>query len=146
MKFISSIYDKCTGISTVTVQHLGKKFIGSAYVHPEEECPSELVGCAYAEIRAEIEALKYERSLAKNKADMAIDFIKSCKCYKNFDKDSDTAKVLIKQLSKRVQKVNDITDEINFRLKQLEMLIKKREVILKAIEERKRTKEENKDN
>lgn len=146
MKFISSVYDEYTGISTVTVQHLGKKFIGSAYVHPEEEYPSEFAGCTYAEIRAEIEALKYERSLAKNKADMAIDFIKSCKCYKNFDKDSDTAKVLIKQLSKRVQKVNDITDEINFRLKQLEMLMKKREVTLKAIQRYKRTKESNQSN
>lgn len=144
MKFIDSLYDETTGISKVTVQHLGVKFTGSAFVHPEEPHPSAFAGCEYAEIRAEIEALKYERQLEKNKADMAIDFLKSCKGYKNFDNDSDTAKVLYRQLNKRVQRVNNITDEINKRLRQLEMAIKKREVTLKIIEERKRTKEENK--
>ena len=143
MKFISSSYDEVTGISKVIVQHLGVKFTGWAHVHPEETHPSEFAGCYYAEIRAEIAALKYERKLEKNKADMAIDFIKSCKNYKNFDNNSNTAKILYRQLSKRVQKVNNITDEINKRLRQLEMAVKKREITLKVIERRKRTKEKN---
>lgn len=143
MKFISSSYDEVTGISKVVVQHLGVKFTGWAHAHPEEQYPSNFAGCEYAEIRAEIAALKYERKLEKNKADMAIDFLKSCKNYKNFDDNSDTAKVIYRQLNKRVQKVNNITDEINKRLRQLEMAVKKREITLKAIERRRRTKEEN---
>lgn len=145
MKFISSSYNEKTGVATVIVQHMGRKFTGKAKVHPEEKYPSEFAGCSYAEIRAEIKALKYERKLAKNKADMAIDFIRSCQCYKNFDRESETAKTLYRQISKRVSRVNNITDEINLRLKELEFSIKKREVTLKTLANRKRTKE-NKEN
>lgn len=145
MQFISSNYEvnEIEAISTVTVQHLGKKFDGYAWGHPDDkENWSEFAGCSYAETRAMIEALKYERKLAKEKADAAIDFLKSCECYKNFDKDSETAKVLYRQINQRVKKVNDLADKINDLYIELDKSIKRRNVVINALK-RKRSKEDN---
>lgn len=137
MKFIRSSYNNETGISFVEIRHLGKTFIGEAHCHPEEKNPSSFAGCEYAEIRAEIKALKYERKILKNKSDMALDFVKSCGCYKNFDKESPTAKAIYRQLNKRIEKVNNITDEINKRIRALELKMKDREITIKAMERKK---------
>lgn len=145
MQFISSDYEvnEREAISAVTVQHLGKKFDGYAWGHPDDkENWSEFAGCSYAETRAMIEALKYERKQAKEKADAAIDFLKACECYKNFDKNSETAKVLYRQINQRVKKVNDLADKINNLYDDLDKSIKRRSIVVNAIK-RKKTKEDN---
>lgn len=130
MKFISSSYNKETGEATVVMQHLGVKFTGTAIAHPDElDVASEYTGCWYAETRATIKALKYERQLAKNKADMALDFIKSCECYAKFNKNDETAKGMYKQLNVRIQKVNDLTDKINDLLWQLKSTMEKNSIV-----------------
>lgn len=114
MKFISSSYDKETGISTVTMQHLGVKFKGAAKVHPEEkETASEFIGCHYAEQRATISALKYELELAKNDAKICQNFVKSLECYSKFNKKEESAKSVYKQLNIKLKKVKDLTTAIN---------------------------------
>lgn len=143
MQFISSEYHAGDGVATVTVQHLGEKFKGYASGHPDDkENWSEFAGCSYAETRAMIDALKYERKLAKQKADDAIDFLKSCECYKNFDKDSETAKVLYRQVNQRVKRVNDLADKINNLYRNLDASIKRREIILNSLK-KKKSKEDN---
>lgn len=141
MKFIDSDFDEVSGLSYVIVQHLGKKFKGYAQVHPEEKKPSKYAGCRYAEARATIDALKYERKLLKNKSDMALDFVKSLECYSDFDKDSATAKCIYRQLNKRIDKVNQKTDEINAALEDLEKTIMQRTIVTNAID-RKKDKED----
>lgn len=145
MKFISSSYDSNTGISTVTMQHLGVKFIGKAYLHPnDKENASNYAGCEYAEIRAKIKALKYERMIEKNKSDMALDFIHACENYTNFNVEDASAKVLYRQLNRRIKRVNEITDEINKLYKELDMKIHHRNIILNAIDRKKNlSKEDN---
>lgn len=141
MKFISGSYDYNTGISTVVIQHLGIKFTGRAYLHPDDkENVSSFAGCRYAETRAMIKALKYERMIAKNKADMAIDLLKSCQCYKNFNAEDATAKVLYRQINRRVKRVNELTDEINNLIKSIDKGIFVRDITLKGIERRKEFK------
>jgi hypothetical protein len=143
MKFISSHYNQEKGLSNVCVQHLGKKFNGLASAHPDDkENWSELAGCSYAETRAMIEALKYERQLAKQKADDALDFVKSCECYSKFNKDDPSAKVIYRQLNQRIKRVNDLADEINDLYAALDTSIKRREIILNAIKAKK-AKEDN---
>lgn len=138
MKFISSAYDPSSGVSKVTMQHLGVKFDGWARVHPQEsEKASEYAGCYYAELRATIKALKYERQLAKNKADQALDFVKSCECYAKFNKDSATSKAMYRQLNQRIKRVNDLADKINNLYHELDNGIRSRDVVIKAIESRK---------
>ena len=143
MDFRDSYYNKSKGYAHVSVQHLGKVFEGEAWGHPEDkENWSEFAGCSYAETRAMINALKYERTIAKQKADDAIDFLKSCKCYKNFDSESETAKVLYRQINQRVKKVNDLADEINGLYDSLDKAIKRREIVVNALKA-KRSKEDN---
>ena len=145
MKFISGSYDFNTGISTVVVQHLGVKFTGKAYLHPDDkENVSSYAGCEYAEIRATIKALKYERTIEKNKSDMALDFIHACQCYSKFNADDPSTKVLYRQLNRRIKKVNDLTDQINELYKKLDMKIHQRPVVLRALERKKEmSKEDN---
>ena len=120
MKFISSSYDKTTGKSQVVMQHLGVKFIGNAQVHPDEfDKASEYAGCYYAELRATIKALKYERIIAKGEADICRNFVKSIECYSKFNKEDESAKSLYRQLNQKIKKVNDLADEINDLYKRL---------------------------
>jgi hypothetical protein len=143
MKFISSSYDPEKGTSSVVMQHLGKKFEGTAKIHPDEfERKSEFAGCNYAEIRATIKALKYERQIAKNKSDEALDFVKSCEGYSKFDKDSPSAKAMYRQLNQRIKRVNDLADEINDLYRLLDVSIRRRDIILKAYN-KKQSKKEN---
>lgn len=144
MKFISSSYDKENHISTVVMQHLGKKFTGTAKLSAEDPTPaSEFTGCDYAEIKATLKALKYERKLAKQKADEALDFVKSCTCYKDFDQKDPNVKLMYRQLNKRVQRVNDITDEINYMLRDFERRKIQRKVLYEKINVINKSKEDN---
>lgn len=145
MKFISSSYDPNTGKSEVTMQHLGVKFIGTAQVHPDDwENGSNYEGCFIAENRAIILALKYERYLAKKKSDEAIDLLKSCQCYKDFDKENPVAKILYRQVNQRIKKVNEITDKINNIYKAIEMHTRARATVLKAIDRKKKMSKKDK--
>lgn len=145
MKFISSSYNPDTGKSEVTMQHLGVKFTGTAQIHPDDwENASSYEGCFIAENRAIILALKYERYLAKKKSDEAIDLLKACEHYANFDKDSPTAKVLYRQVNRRIKKVNDITDKINNIYKALEMHTRARGTVIRAIKRKKKMSKKDK--
>ena len=134
MEFVTSKYDKMFGEAMVEVRHLGQSFFGYANAHPEEKNPSEYAGCQYAEIRAEIEALKYERSLAKAKSDAALEFVRRCADRKEFNKEDPTAKAMYKELNTEIKIVNRLTDEINKRLEDLHRLPARREVVLNAME------------
>ena len=144
MKFISSSFDFDTGISEVVVQHLGKKFIGTAKLHPDDKDKvSNYTGCQIAEMRATIKALKYERKIAKNKSDMALDFIKSVENYTKFNKEDESAKSMYRQLNRRIKEVNDITDQINELYYEIDMLPRKKSVILNSILTKKKSKQDN---
>ena len=134
MKFIESYFDKETKESTVIVEHMGVQFIGKAKLHPEDSdrC-SELVGGRYAEMRATIKALKYERNIEKQKCEECRKFVKACSQYRNFDKDSQTAKLMYRQLNKRIKRVNALADEINVLYEGIITDVAKRDKLLNKI-------------
>jgi len=143
MRFINSIYDSKTGYSRVIIEHMGKRFFGMAYLHPEDkDKASKYAGCSYAETRAEIKALKYERKIAKEKAEEFRKIVKACEQYKNWDKNSPSAKIIYRQLNLKIRKVNELTDIINQKMKNLEKAIWKRDITIKAFE-RNRSKKIN---
>ena len=145
MKFISSEYASHLGRAIVTMQHLGKKFVGIANAHPDDaENASEYAGCALAELRATVRALKYERKIAKNKSDEALDFVKACEGYAKFDPESDTAKVMYRQLNRRIKRVNDLTDQINDLLEKIKIFGQRRQIILNALKRKKEMSKEDK--
>ena len=145
MEFVNSTYDSESGTSIVIMRHMGERFLGTAYVHPKDmENASEYAGCNLAELRATVKALKYERRLAKYRADEAIDFLKSCECYKNFDKESPTAKVIYRQVNRRIKRVNDITDHINDLLEQIKVFASRRQIIINAIKRKKEVSKKDK--
>ena len=138
MKFISSNYNSDTGIASVIVQHLGKRFTGRAVGHPEDkENWSEYAGCSYAETRATIKALKYERALAKEKAEISRNFVKACENYAGFNKDDASAKAMYRQLNRRIKRVNDLADQINSLYMELDISIKRRKIVVDALQKKK---------
>jgi len=138
MKFISSSFNQRTGVSYVTMQHLGRKFTGVARVHPDDKHnASEYAGCSYAETRAIILALKYERNILKYEIKVCENFVKSIECYSHFNKEDESAKSIYRQLNIKRKKINELTNEIERIQKALKAAIKDREEILNAIEKRK---------
>ena len=87
-----------------------------------------------------IKAYKYERKIAKIKSDEAIDFVKSCLCYKDFNKDDPSAIVVKRQLQKRIDRVNKITNKINILINILDEKIKQRSEYHKKIKKIKEQK------
>ena len=140
MIFKRSWYDAETGRSTVKVEHLGKCFFGEAKLNPaDRDRASEIIGCQYAEARAQIKALKYEMKLEKAKCEECRKFVKACEMCKDWDPDSKVAKVVYRQLSRRIKKVNALADEINSLYEYILKDIAKRDKFLKDIEEKKKS-------
>ena len=138
MKFISSSYDPKWGVSKVVMQHLGQKFEGVAIAHPDiMDTASEYAGCYYAEIRATIKALKYERNKAKEEAEICRKFVKAIEHYAKFNPEDESAKSIYRQLNVKIKKVNDLTDQINNLMLLLQKEILGRETVLKAIADKK---------
>lgn len=136
MKFINSIFDKEEGTSEVTMEHMGQYFVGKARLHPDDKDKiSEYAGCSYAEARATIAALKYERKMAKEKSENIRKFIKACECYKDWDKGSPAAKIAYRQLNIYIKRVNHLTEVINDMMFTLDKSIWKRDVTIKAMRE-----------
>lgn len=134
MKFISSSYDEESGLARVTMQHLGQKFLGTAQVHPDEKDKgSEYAGCYYAEIRATIRALKYEKNIISYEYNVLKRTIKSCECYKKFNNEEGSAKVLYRQINRKKKRIDDITKEIDEYKKELQRAISNRANFLNAM-------------
>lgn len=113
MKFISSSYDNATGEATVIMQHLGVKFTGTAKVHPDEkENASELAGCYYAELRATVKALKFEKQMLKDQYKIIKNFVDHCEDYNTFNKTDASALAVYRQLNRRKTAIKKINDEI----------------------------------
>lgn len=141
MILVESIFNKLNGTSTVIIKHKGEYFCGSAKLHPEDlENASKYTGCRFAEMRAEIKALKKDYKKAKASCEECRKFVKACIQYKNFDKESPTAKAIFRQLNMRIKQVNALADKINEKSMALEIAIKQKEIVHKALEKRKQQK------
>ena len=145
MKLVKSRYWETSGLSECIVTHKGKDYYGRAFLHPDDEeanLGSKYTGCRYAEIRAEIKALKDEYKIEKKACDECRKFVKACIQYKNFDKESPTAKAIFTQLNKRIKRVNKIVDKINQKIQDLDTAIKQKEIVSNALA-RKKSKKDN---
>ena len=136
MKFIKCEYQD--NVTIVTMEHLGLTFEGKARCMDEDMLHfSKIRGAQIAEEKATIKALKYEREIEKRKCEEIRKFVKACRCYKNWENDSKTAKVVYRQLNRRIAKVNKITDEINYRLETIRRMCNYQRVILTSLDQAK---------
>ena len=141
MKFKSSWFDGKKK-TVVEVMHRGKKYQGIARVHPDDDGrASEYTGGFIAETRAMIAALKEERKALKEECEACRKFVRACTSYKNFDKDSPTAKAVFRQLNRKIKRVNELTDEINALYKSIDKGLWTRNLILNSIEAKKDKKD-----
>lgn len=123
MKFLDSYTFKDKGFSAVYVTHRGKNYEGTAKCHPDDNW-SEFTGCRYAEQRAEIKALKDEYHQKKEACEECRKFVRAVSQYKNFDKESPSAKAMYRQLNRRIKEVNNLADIINKREMDLRIAIR----------------------
>ena len=137
MKLIESSFNPTLGKSIAVVKYKKRKYYGYAWIHPEDkEKASKYTGCRYAEIRAEIKALKREYKEEKYLCEECRKFVKACSQYKNFDKESPTAKVMFRQLNQRIKRVNKLADKINQKMQELEIAIKQKDIVSKALQKK----------
>lgn len=143
MKLVASEYTD--GISTIRMKFKGKEFEGKARIHPEDKnISSPFIGGTIAEYRARVNALKYERKILKEEAEICRKFVNSCKNYKDWDPDSRMGKIVEKQLKIRIGKVNDLTDRINEILFFIEKYMDARIKTKKHIQEKLKEKDKQK--
>ena len=112
MQFYNSTTFKDSGLSYVTIKYKNKFFTGKAKCHKDDPW-SEITGCRFAEKRAIIKALKDEWKQKKEACEECRKFVNAVMQYKDFDKESSTAKAMFKQLNCRIKEVNDLADRIN---------------------------------
>ena len=97
MRLVDAYFNENTGVSYATVIHtingVERRFQGTSKLHPEEEHSSRFTGCRYAEMRAQLKALKAERVYVLTKCEECRKFVKTCSQYKGWDKSSTTAKI-----------------------------------------------------
>ena len=146
MKLIDAWYEESTGKSYATIEHLGRRHQSIAKLHPDEESASRFTGCRYAEMRAQIKALKAERESLIWKCEECRKFIKACSQYKNWNKESPTAKAIYTQLNKRIKAINKITDEINQLQWDLNIAIRQQDMIHNKLSANKNIETEDKTN
>lgn len=140
MRFIEGNFNKDTGVSVVSVEHMGVVFYGIAKLHPEDQAyASTYTGCNFAEMRATIKALKYEKQYRVYHLKEWEKFLHGCLDSKKFDKESDTAKVVFRQYNRQKKQITDIDKEIKDIQNQLDELIKAKN---KLIESRKKITED----
>lgn len=111
MEFSYSIVDKEHGVSRVWITHKNKHYFGEAKLHPEDKW-SNLTGCRYAEIRAEIKALKDEWKAKKAACEECRTFVRNVMDRSRFNKDDETAKAMFSELNHRIKEVNKLADQI----------------------------------
>lgn len=143
MKFYDSYTFKDKGESVVKVKHRGKIYIGKAQLHPEDSW-SEFTGARYAEIRAEISALKDEYKQKKHDCEECKKFTIAVSQYANFDKASPSARAMYRQLNRRIKEVNNIAIEINRKELSLKFAISQQnKLIEKFLKKYSQAKEDN---
>ena len=142
IEFVDSGYSSSDGESWAKVKVDNKVFYGFSELLPEDrDKASKFAGCRFAELKAELKALKYLRRRKKKECEYYRKFVKSLGCYKDFDKNSPTAKCVYKQLNKRIKEVNKLTDAINAKREEFLIAINQRDLITKAIDRKRKAKE-----
>lgn len=130
MRFYSSQSDKESGISKVLLENNGKLYEGTAKCH-EEDIWSNYFGEGIAEMRAIIKVFKNKLNKEKNEYKLLLNFVKTIESYKSYNKDSNEAKFIYRQLNIKKKKIeaiekniiaikNRIENNISFRDKFLE--------------------------
>lgn len=130
--FIGSETYKERGISLVDLEYQHKLFTGKARKHPDDEW-SEFFGCEIAEIRARIKAAKYELNKKKREYKCYENFVKSLECYKNFDPESPTAKVVYRQLNQRKKELYIAKSRVKTLKESIPIMIKNRELFQQKV-------------
>ena len=134
----SSYFTEQTGTSSCTVQHKGEMYTCLAKLHPDDaEKASRFAGCEIAEARAEIKALKAELKQEREKCEEVRKFVIACTKYAKWNKEDPSAKVVYRQLNRRIKRVNKLVNMINERELKIMRLIGQRDAVIKAMDKHK---------
>lgn len=135
MRLIDASFDPETGKSFALVEYKGKVFRGIAKCHPDDMNEmSKFAGCGYAETRAIIKALKWERKQKMQECETIRKFVKAVGQYTKFNSEDPSAKAMYRQLNRRIKEVNAITEEINKEMQGLQTAISQRDIVKRAIQ------------
>lgn len=113
-KIKHSYYDKNTGCSEVAIECKYGRFMGFAYLNPKDkEYESTFFGCAIAENRAYVEALKYRVHLLEVEIQTLTRLEKLYESANYTDYDSREWILLTKQLRIKSEEKEELVELIN---------------------------------
>lgn len=131
MKFLYGYFDQETGKSQVGLADKYGKYVGYAYLHPDDKNnASKFMGCRLAQQRAWIKGLQTRRRIFKIKIQTIIEV------YKDLQKNCDISGEITQRFYYRIkcydneikeleQQIQDIKDDIKKRIQIREKIIKK---------------------
>lgn len=111
MKIIYEMLDESFRKSLITVRYRGKNYTGVAYCHKDDNW-SNYFGGRIAEARAQIKALKDKLKERTMEFKAIENFMKSVESYKTFNKESDIAKSMYKQINVRKKELIKLRTDI----------------------------------
>lgn len=112
IKFANSFFDEEEGVSYVALKYDDRIFDGYAFAHPEEEMVNQFFGGSLAECRARIKIFKYEIAKLRTEYKTLENYIKSCSCHKEWDKNSEIVKIIYHQLNLKKKKINEYNNTL----------------------------------
>lgn len=141
--FISSDIDPVTRTSKVTIKMNGKEYTAKSVCALEDNF-SKFTGCRFAEIKARIKGMKDLYRKEKRNCEECRKFVNAVSQYAGFDPKSPEARMMFRQLNRRIKRVNDIATQINLEKFILKVGIQKQTRLNNKIKQDKlNTKEEN---
>ena len=138
VKFIDAGFGEKSKNSYAIVE-LGKKRYSATVTlaKEDEDKVSKLRGPRFAEMKAEIRALKGQLRIEKEKCNECRNFVKALECYKEFDKKTKTARCVYRQLNRRINNVNVLIAMINQKQQDYVTAVHQSDIVTKAIERKK---------
>lgn len=113
----SAIFNPDTGISTVVLQTKDGEFTGTAKLHPEDQNhASRYTGCKYAEIRANIKIIKFEKKVCRRTLKELTDIYTQIYQNRNCSINSREAQYLttrMNEILKELEKLEQAEDKLN---------------------------------
>lgn len=141
-----TFYDKTNGRSVVSIYFRGSYYDGEAQLHKEDrDVESSFVGQHIALNRAKRSILEDYKERLQTELKYCQNLVNHCRCYKDWEEESNCSKILKKQLKLKEKKIIEVKKEIeklNKEIKYLgsERLEQAREMIKKKREKQKTAK------
>ena len=145
ISIVATSYDKMIGRSVVKIQFQGNLYYGDAWLCSEDkDVESSFVGHNIALARAKKALFEDYKNKVQKELKYYQNLINHCRCYKDWEEESNCSKILKKQIKLKEKEVNEVKKEIETLKAEIKYLGSERLDKTREIMRKKREKNRNK--